>query len=98
MRKPFLLDISKSQTLSTISKPIPGASSDSGKVQEKGLPLPTTPDSQMTHRFTLSRSHYVFLTGIKKQDERRFYEIEATEQSWSLRGFDVSTIQVFISD
>lgn len=35
--------------------------------------------------FTLSWSHYVFLIGIKHNDERRFYEIEATEQNWSLR-------------
>jgi predicted nuclease of restriction endonuclease-like (RecB) superfamily len=30
-------------------------------------------------------SHYVFLLGIKNLDERRFYEIEATSQSWALR-------------
>ena len=35
--------------------------------------------------FTLSWSHYVFLTGIKNPDERSFYEIEATTQDWSLR-------------
>jgi predicted nuclease of restriction endonuclease-like (RecB) superfamily len=35
--------------------------------------------------FTLSWSHYVFLLGIKKHDERSFYEIEATSQNWTLR-------------
>ena len=35
--------------------------------------------------FTLSWSHYVFLLGIKNADERSFYEIEAAEQSWTLR-------------
>jgi predicted nuclease of restriction endonuclease-like (RecB) superfamily len=35
--------------------------------------------------FTLSWSHYVFLLGIKKADERSFYEIEATSQNWTLR-------------
>ncbi len=35
--------------------------------------------------FSLSWSHYVFLTGIKNVDKRRFYEIEATRQNWSLR-------------
>ena len=35
--------------------------------------------------FRLSWSHYVFLLGIKNPDERNFYEIEAAEQSWSLR-------------
>jgi predicted nuclease of restriction endonuclease-like (RecB) superfamily len=36
-------------------------------------------------RFTLSWSHYVFLVGIKDVAERRFYELEATSQGWSLR-------------
>ena len=35
--------------------------------------------------FRLSWSHYVFLMGIRNPDERSFYEIEATEQNWSLR-------------
>lgn len=44
--------------------------------------------------FSLSWSHYVFLLGIKNADERRFYEIEATNQNWVLdelkRQFDSS--------
>ena len=35
--------------------------------------------------FSLSWSHYVFLLGIKKADERDFYEIEAASQNWTLR-------------
>ena len=35
--------------------------------------------------FSLSWSHYVFLLGNKKADERSFYEIEATSQNWTLR-------------
>jgi predicted nuclease of restriction endonuclease-like (RecB) superfamily len=35
--------------------------------------------------FTLSWSHYVFLLGIKKAEERSFYEIESTQQNWTLR-------------
>ena len=35
--------------------------------------------------FTLSWSHYLQLMRIKNLDERRFYEIEATESAWSLR-------------
>ncbi|MGV8109627.1 DUF1016 N-terminal domain-containing protein [Methanospirillum sp.] len=34
--------------------------------------------------FTLSWSHYVFLLIIKNRDERRFYEIESTQNLWSL--------------
>jgi predicted nuclease of restriction endonuclease-like (RecB) superfamily len=35
--------------------------------------------------FTLSWSHYVFLLGVKDPNERSFYEIEASEQNWTLR-------------
>ncbi|HIR77328.1 MAG TPA: DUF1016 family protein [Candidatus Choladousia intestinipullorum] len=35
--------------------------------------------------FTLSWSHYLQLMRIKNPDERRFYEIEATKSSWSIR-------------
>lgn len=35
--------------------------------------------------FSLSWSHYVFLIGVKNDEERCFYEIEAAAQNWSLR-------------
>lgn len=35
--------------------------------------------------FKLSWSHYLKLMRIENPDERRFYEIEATENNWSLR-------------
>lgn len=35
--------------------------------------------------FTLSWTHYVFLLGIKNEQERRFYELEATAQNWKVR-------------
>lgn len=35
-------------------------------------------------QFTLSWSHYVFLLGLKEQ-QRSFYEIEASQQGWTLR-------------
>ncbi len=34
--------------------------------------------------FTLSWSHYVELLSVQSPDERRFYEIESTNESWSL--------------
>lgn len=37
------------------------------------------------NRFTLSWSHYVTLLTIDSDDERRFYEIEATANNWSVR-------------
>ncbi len=38
-----------------------------------------------SRKFVLSWSHYLFLTRIENIDERNFYEIEAFENSWSLR-------------
>ncbi len=47
--------------------------------------------------FGLSWSHYVFLLGIKRQEERHFYEIEASKNGWSLpelrRQFDASLFE-----
>jgi len=34
--------------------------------------------------FKLSYSHYIFLSRIKNEDERNFYEIEAIQNAWSL--------------
>lgn len=47
--------------------------------------LPIAQQMQETAPFRLGWSHYVFLMGVKNTDERRFYEIEAVEQGWSLR-------------
>lgn len=44
-----------------------------------------TVSGQSERPFTLSWSHYVFLLGIKKSEERSFYEIESTNQNWTLR-------------
>ena len=38
-----------------------------------------------TYPFTLSWSHYLILMRIESADERRFYEIEAHKQNWSVR-------------
>jgi predicted nuclease of restriction endonuclease-like (RecB) superfamily len=48
----------------------------------KSIELPMSQDKR---QFSLSWSHYVFLLGVKNFDERRFYEIEAAGQNWSLR-------------
>jgi predicted nuclease of restriction endonuclease-like (RecB) superfamily len=36
-------------------------------------------------QFTLSWSHYLVLMRVENPDARRFYEIEATQQQWSVR-------------
>jgi len=41
--------------------------------------------SPLSQPFVLSWTHYVFLLGIKNPDERRFYEIEASQESWTVR-------------
>lgn len=38
-----------------------------------------------SHQFKLSYSHYIFLTRITNEDERSFYEIESTQNNWTLR-------------
>lgn len=42
-------------------------------------------DNKRYPKFTLSWSHYLKLMRIDNPDERRFYEIEATNNNWSLR-------------
>lgn len=41
--------------------------------------------AQLFNHFTLGWSHYVALLTIDNPDERRFYEIEATQNHWSVR-------------
>ncbi len=52
-------------------------------------PIGQTPSGEsggpLRRPFTLSWSHYVFLLRIDNPDERSFYEIEASEQNWTLR-------------
>ena len=38
-----------------------------------------------TPNFRLSWSHYLILTRIKKEEERKFYEIESQSNNWSVR-------------
>jgi predicted nuclease of restriction endonuclease-like (RecB) superfamily len=40
---------------------------------------------EIIHQIRLSWSHYVVLLTIDNSDERRFYEIEAAENNWSVR-------------
>ena len=39
----------------------------------------------VSRKFELSWSHYIFLSRIKNEDKRNFYEIEAIKNNWSLR-------------
>lgn len=52
-------------------------------------PIPQTPSGESgdsaPRPFTLGWSHYVFLLRIKDPNERSFYEIEASQQNWTVR-------------
>ncbi len=47
-------------------------------------PIVQKPSAQSARSFTLSWTHYVLLLTIKDPDERSFYEIEATNEGWSV--------------
>jgi predicted nuclease of restriction endonuclease-like (RecB) superfamily len=65
----FYLAYSKAQTVS--------AESEKDIVSQKSQTL--------SDEFRLSWSHYLFLMRIENNEERKFYEIETHENSWSLR-------------
>jgi len=59
----------------------------SGKLPAKTqteTPIMQTLSAKLPNNFTLSWSHYIVLMNIDNRDERRFYEIESTENRWSL--------------
>ncbi len=89
MRQFYLLYEARiSQTASDLSssKPIGQTLSDQlALLDNTPFQITQTTTGLSTAPFTLSWSHYVFLLGVKNPDERSFYEIEATNQSWTLR-------------
>lgn len=42
------------------------------------------PSGKLSKRFTLSWTHYQVLLTVKDPDERSFYEVEATNEGWSV--------------
>lgn len=56
--------------------------SELNKVEQKSQSLTRI---FQTSEFQLSWTHYVFLMGISNEAERNFYEIEASENHWSVR-------------
>jgi predicted nuclease of restriction endonuclease-like (RecB) superfamily len=70
--QPFSLPLS----LTGDSGPLPIGQTASGQLD--------SPADSLQRPFSLSWSHYVFLLGLK-EEERNFYEIEATQQGWTLR-------------
>jgi predicted nuclease of restriction endonuclease-like (RecB) superfamily len=86
MRKFFLMYVQSIKTKSQTVSGILQHSLKSRTVSDKSPDSANSGASQaLLPQFTLGWSHYVFLMGIKNEDERNFYEIEATQQGWSLR-------------
>jgi len=69
----------------TVSRKLLKAS-EAGSI-ERPAPVRERPDlvAQLAARLTLGWSHYVALLTIENPAERRFYEIEAGQNSWSVR-------------
>lgn len=85
MRK-FYMVYSKSETVSRISENIHQISETVSRKLSTPLPKSQKPQTLSAElHFTLSWSHYLKLMRIENPDERRFYEIEATENNWSFR-------------
>lgn len=53
-------------------------------LKEPSLQIAQTPSAQLAAVFPLSWSQYIFLIGIRNKGERRFYEMEAAQNSWTL--------------
>ncbi len=73
----------------SISETVSRISLDTSKLvlkKSKGQPfLPKNIWKILSAKFSLSWSHYVVLLTINSLDERRFYELEATENAWGIR-------------
>ena len=81
IRKFFIENQNRIQQQATVKLALSGkdqqASDKTAMAPIPGKPIRKSP-------FTLSWTHYVVLLTIKDQDERSFYEIEATNQGWSV--------------
>lgn len=69
----------------TVSEKSPNRQTLSGKSATPLRNLQKTQTMSAELHFTLSWSHYLKLMRIENPEERRFYELEATENNWSLR-------------
>jgi predicted nuclease of restriction endonuclease-like (RecB) superfamily len=68
-----------------LPKPLETGPTPSDFLTIDGLQLRQTLSGTLLKHFTLGWSHYVALLTIDNLDERRFYEIEAAQNNWSVR-------------
>lgn len=82
----FYLTYSISQTVSVKSKNNDNQNSQALSVEFQNTDNQRVEKAQtLSSQFTLSWSHYLKLMRIKDVNERKFYEIEANKNNWSLR-------------
>jgi len=85
MRRFFLLYQSRCGIPQSLTGKSLGTRKSQSSTGEYRVLADATCVSAELHSFTLSWTHYVFLLGIDSPDERSFYEIEATQQNWTVR-------------
>jgi predicted nuclease of restriction endonuclease-like (RecB) superfamily len=73
------------QLLSTGPTPSDQSHIPAKRTLDNALEIRQALSAELTGHFSLSWSHYVALLTIDAPEERRFYEIEAAENSWSVR-------------
>jgi len=78
-------DSQKSETVSRISGSISERVSRNLVKQPEFVTHMTEIWHKLSVKFTLSWSHYVVLLTIKSMEARKFYEIEAQDNSWGIR-------------
>ena len=75
----------KSATLSRISGDLENSATMLRISPNSAKQIPQTPPEELAKHFTLGWSHYVALLSIDDAEARKFYEIEAAENGWSVR-------------
>jgi predicted nuclease of restriction endonuclease-like (RecB) superfamily len=83
MRKFYLVFTDRFQISETVSRKLNNREKSQTPFAEL-TPVGISESVSRKSPFTLSWSHYVLLLTLKDADERSFYEIEATNENWSL--------------
>lgn len=89
----------RSKVLFSSSNPI--LQTPSAEFENGGVSIRQEPSDQLrkpqsaSRKFTLSWSHYLILMRLDDSDERKFYEIECSENSWSVRELKRQTDSAF---
>ena len=86
-KEDYLKHISKNQKSETLARKLKkGVKSESVSRKSEAIAKSETLSRKLSlSPFKLPWSHYIFLTNIDIAIERKFYEIEATSENWSLR-------------